>query len=101
MIFYSRWYTYIFVAFLLIFSACRSQAPVGDQAGEGDSKKKQKLKRCPLPSCHVRMDHAHADADVSGMFKGKRGCFIRRIFTPKNPKYGQGLPRNKRVKPYK
>ncbi len=53
-------------------------------------KKKKKVKRCKEEACHIRMNHYHQGAE----FKGKRGGFFTRLFAPKQPKYGEGLPRN-------
>ena len=87
------------ISFLLIvcsvalFSAsltsCRGNKPQ-DQASEQQGKKKKKAKKCPDPSCQVRMSHYHEGSQ----FKGKRGNFFIRLFTPKESKYGQGRHRN-------
>ncbi|WP_027002054.1 hypothetical protein [Hugenholtzia roseola] len=71
-------------------SSCR-RAPAGEQTSEELAKKgKPKPKKCKIESCQVRMTHKHGGAD----FKGKRGNFFVRLFTPKESKYGQGLHRN-------
>lgn len=79
---------------LFLFSgalvSCKSNKPQ-DQASEQEAgKKKKKAKKCPDPSCKVRMSHYHEGSE----FKGKRGNFFIRLFTPKESKYGQGRHRN-------
>ena len=71
-------------------TSCKSNKP-SDQASEQQAgKKKKKAKKCPDPSCQVRMSHYHEGSE----FKGKRGNFFIRLFTPKESKYGQGRHRN-------
>ena len=57
--------------------------------GQG-KKKKKKLKKCKIESCHVRMNHGHEGSE----FKGKRCFLFTTLFAPKQPKYGEGLPKN-------
>lgn len=59
-------------------------------AGKEKKEKKKKVKRCKEDACHVRMNHYHQGQE----FKGKRGGFFTRLFAPKQPKYGEALPRN-------
>jgi hypothetical protein len=87
-------YLLLFLGFFLLFapslSSCR-RAPAGEQTSEELAKKgKPKPKKCKIESCQVRMTHKHNGVD----FKGKRGNFFVRLFTPKESKYGQGLYRN-------
>ncbi len=79
---------------ILVFSgtltSCKSNKP-SDQASEQEAgKKKKKPKKCKDESCQVRMSHYHEGT----AFKGKRGNFFIRLFTPKESKYGQGRHRN-------
>ncbi len=61
------------------------------QASEQEAgKKKKKPKKCKDESCQVRMSHYHEGT----AYKGKRGNFFIRLFTPKESKYGQGRHRN-------
>lgn len=62
----------------------------GAQASEQQGNKKKKPKKCKDPACLVRMSHYHEGAP----YKGKRGNFFIRLFTPKESKYGQGRHRN-------
>lgn len=57
-----------------------------------EKKKKKKVKRCKEEACHVRMNHYHQGQE----FKGKRGGFFTSLFAPKQPKYGEGLPKKRR-----
>lgn len=72
-------------------SSCRGNKP-SDQASEQEAgkKKKKKPKKCKDEGCKVRMSHYHEGSE----FKGKRGNFFIRLFTPKESKYGQGKHRN-------
>ncbi|PIY09131.1 MAG: hypothetical protein COZ18_08685 [Flexibacter sp. CG_4_10_14_3_um_filter_32_15] len=63
----------------------------GAQASEQEAgKKKKKPKKCKDEGCKVRMSHYHEGTE----YKGKRGNFFIRLFTPKESKYGQGRHRN-------
>lgn len=63
------------------------------QTSEQQSGKKKKPKRCKLESCHVRMVHMHE----GGEYLGKKTWFLQPLFySNKNPKYGEGLKKQKR-----
>lgn len=82
----------IFSIFLFsgTLASCKSNKP-SDQASEQEAgKKKKKPKKCKDEGCKVRMSHYHEGSE----FKGKRGNFFMRLFTPKESKYGQGKYRN-------
>jgi hypothetical protein len=71
-------------------SSC-SRPPAGEQTAEQLEKKgKSRPKKCKHDNCYVRMTHKHDGGD----YKGKRGGFFMRLFTPKESKYGQGRYRN-------
>ncbi|WP_375562592.1 hypothetical protein ACE193_08610 [Bernardetia sp. OM2101] len=82
----------IFSVFLFsgTLTSCRGNKP-SDQASEQEAgKKKKKPKKCKDEGCKVRMSHYHEGSP----YKGKRGNFFIRLFTPKESKYGQGRHRN-------
>ena len=85
----------LIICSMLIFSgtlvSCGGGKP-SNQASEQEAgkKKKKKAKKCKEEGCLVRMSHYHEGAE----FKGKRGNFFIRLFTPKESKYGQGRHRN-------
>ncbi|MGF1532093.1 MAG: hypothetical protein ACFCUI_00190 [Bernardetiaceae bacterium] len=54
--------------------------------------KKKKVKRCKEDACHVRMNHYHQGQE----FKGKKGGIFTNLFPPKQPKYGEALPKQAR-----
>lgn len=100
----SQFLSYFFrknISFLLIICSvflfsgtlvsCGGGKP-SNQASEQEAgkKKKKKPKKCKDEGCKVRMSHYHEGAE----FKGKRGNFFMRLFTPKESKYGQGRHRN-------
>ncbi len=89
----------LFGGYLLLavctFSGCGASKGEA-QASEEQNKKKKKPKRCKMKSCHVRMMHMHEGAEM----KGKRSWFLKRCFYfGKDPKYGEGLKREKRRDP--
>ncbi|WP_338768914.1 hypothetical protein WAF17_08770 [Bernardetia sp. ABR2-2B] len=85
----------LLICALFVFSgtltSCRGNKP-SDQASEQEAgkKKKKRPKKCKDEGCKVRMSHYHEGQE----FKGKRGNFFIRLFTPKESKYGQGRHRN-------
>ena len=79
---------------LLLFSgtllSCGGNKPSAQASEQEAGKKKKKPKKCKDEGCKVRMSHYHEGTE----FKGKRGNFFIRLFTPKESKYGQGRHRN-------
>lgn len=82
----------LIICSLFLFSGTLVSCAGGNkQASEQEAgKKKKKPKKCKDPACLVRMSHYHEGSP----FKGKRGNFFVRLFTPKESKYGQGKHRN-------
>jgi hypothetical protein len=85
--------------FLLILFSCSllesckgSEPKKGEDGKEEDGKKKKKPKKCKLLECRVRMTHYHEGKLV----RGKRYGFFTTIFAPKDPLYGQSVPKYNR-----
>lgn len=63
------------------------------QAQASEGKKKGKIRKCRLESCHVRMIHMHEGVE----YFGKNHWFLKSWFyTGKNPKVGEGFRKMKR-----
>ncbi|MCC5944030.1 MAG: hypothetical protein JJT94_03790 [Bernardetiaceae bacterium] len=88
-----RFFYITFILFFLAFaqSACSSSRDQADGANQ-NNKKEKKPKKCKYDACHVRMTHYHEGAK----YKGKRGGFFTTLFAPKEPKYGQAVPKRRR-----
>jgi hypothetical protein len=79
--------------FAFSFQSCKGNEPKkGDSGEEANQKSKKKPKKCKLEECHVRMSHYHEGKLV----KGKRGGFFTTLFAPKDPLYGQSVPKYNR-----
>ncbi len=86
----------LFLGLLCSFSffvSCKGNEPKKGESGEeATAKSKKKPKKCKLEECHVRMTHYHEGKLV----KGKRGGFFTTLFAPKDPLYGQSVPKYNR-----
>jgi hypothetical protein len=79
---------------LMAMSSCstfRGEKKAQAQASEG--KKKTKIRKCRLESCHVRMIHLHEGVE----YFGKNHWFLKAWwYTGKNPKIGEGFGKMRR-----
>jgi hypothetical protein len=76
-----------------LFVSCKGNEPKKGESGEeASAKSKKKPKKCKLEECHVRMTHYHEGKLV----KGKKGGFFTTLFAPKDPLYGQSVPKYNR-----